>query len=296
MKTIVWITVFLCCFSNQIFSQITDKIQEDTLQENQLTVKYKQVDTVDLYLYIYYPPNYNKKKKYPAIVFYFGGGWKWGSYKQFEPHAKYFADRGMIGILVDYRVKNKHKTTPFDAVKDAKSSIRFLRENAKELNINKRKIVAAGGSAGGHLAAAAGNIIGLEEEVEDLSISSRPDALVLFNPVFDNGPEGYGYDRIGERYKEISPIHNIRKGAPPTIVFLGTADKLIPVKTAFTYKNKMEDVGSRCDLFLYKEQKHGFFKFEEEFYKRTLYEADMFLVSLGYLKGEPTFTIGNQTD
>ena len=162
MKKIVWVIVFLFCFSNHTFSQITDKIQEDTLQENQLIVKYKQVDTVDLYLYIYYPPNYNKKKKYPAIVFYFGGGWKWGSYKQFEPHAKYFADRGMIGILVDYRVKNEHKTTPFDAVKDAKSSIRFLRGNAKELNIKKKKIVAAGGSAGGHLAAAAGNIIGLE--------------------------------------------------------------------------------------------------------------------------------------
>ena len=253
MKTIVWITVFLCSFSNHIFGQITDEIREDRQQENQLTVKYKQIDTVDLHLYIYYPPNYSKKKKYPAILFYFGGGWKWGSYKQFEPHAKYFADRGMIGILVDYRVKNKHKTTPFDAVKDAKSSIRFLRENANKLNINKRKIVAAGGSAGGHMAAAAGNIIGLEEEVEDLSISSRPDALVLFNPVFDNGPEGYGYDRIGERYKEISPIHNIRKGAPPTIVFLGTADILIPVETALAYKNKMEDVGSRCDLFLYKD-------------------------------------------
>ena len=75
---------------------------------------------------------------------------------------------------------------------------------------------------------------------------------------------------------------------------MGTADKLIPVETALAYKNKMEDVGGRCDLFLYKDQKHGFFKFEEEFYKKTLYEADMFLVSLGYIKGEPTFTIENK--
>ena len=111
MKTIVWITVLLCSFSNHIFGQITDEIREDRQQENQLKVKYKQVDTVDLYLYIYYPPNYNKRKKYPAILFYFGGGWKWGNYKQFEPHARYFADRGIIGILVDYRVKNKHKTS-----------------------------------------------------------------------------------------------------------------------------------------------------------------------------------------
>ena len=76
---IVWITVFLCHFSSHTFSQKADKIQEDTQQENQLTVKYKQGDIVDLYLYIHYTSDYNKKKKYPAIVFLFGGGWKWGA-------------------------------------------------------------------------------------------------------------------------------------------------------------------------------------------------------------------------
>ena len=197
----------------------------------------------------------------------------------------------MITVLAAYRVNSLPPTTPFEAVKDAKSAIRFLRKYADELNIDPQKIVASGGSAGGHLAAATGTLPGLDELGEDLNISSKADALVLFNPVFDNGPDGYGYDRIGERYLEISPLHNIRENTPPTIVFLGTEDKLIPVKTAENYKAKMEEIGSRCDLHLYAEAKHGFFnksKSKGKFFKLTVRETDLFLVSLGFLKGEPT--------
>ncbi|MDB4584520.1 dienelactone hydrolase family protein, partial [Draconibacterium sp.] len=108
--------------------------------------------------------------------------------------------------------------------------------------------------------------------------------------VFDNGPNGFEYKRMGERWQEISPAHNITKGAPPTIVFLGKEDHLIPVSTAESYKAKMEEVGSRCDLFLYDEAGHGFFnntKYDGEFYLKTVHEADLFLESLGYLKGKP---------
>jgi len=98
--------------------------------------------------------------------------------------------------------------------------------------------VASGGSAGGHLAAAAANVPGLNDPNDNLKISAIPNALVLYNPFFDNGPTGYGYERIGERYPEISPIHNIRKKAPPSTVFLGTKDQLIPVETAKLFKQK----------------------------------------------------------
>ena len=114
----------------------------------------------------------------------------------------------------------------------------------------------------------------------------------VFNPVFDNGPEGYGHSRVKERFREISPMHNLSKETPPTIVFLGTKDKLIPVSTAQKYKQLMEKAGRRCDLHLYKDQPHGFFngptrkgKFNE-YYLQTVTAMDRFLVSLGYLKGE----------
>ena len=100
-----------------------------------------------------------------------------------------------------------------------------------KLGVDPQRIGAGGGSAGGHVAAAVATVPGLNEEGEDLSTSCLPDALVLFNPVYDNGPEGFGYTKVKERYKEISPMHNLREGMPPTIVFLGDQDKLIPVST-----------------------------------------------------------------
>lgn len=255
---------------------------------NVLEKVYKKIDTTTLKLTFYYPEKYQADKTYPAMIFFFGGGWNGGSVDQFRPHANYFSKRGLICVLADYRVKTRQGTTPFDAVKDAKSAIRYLRKNAAELGIDPNKIIASGGSAGGHLAAAAGNVSGLEEAGEDLSVSSKPNALVLFNPVYDNGPKGYGYNRIGERYPEISPMHNIRKGAPPTITFLGTKDALIPVETAREYCRRMKEVGARCDLFLYEGQKHGFFnKRNESYYRKTVFQADQFLAALGYLQGEP---------
>lgn len=255
-------------------------------------ILYKQVDTTKLYMEVYYPEALNTTKEYPAIVFFFGGGWNGGSLEQFEPHANYFSKRGTICFIADYRVKSRQKTTPFESLKDAKSAIRFIRKNANKFHVDTSKIVASGGSAGGHLAAATALIEGYNESTDNLSVSCVPNALVLFNPVIDNGPGGYGYGRIGAAYKDFSPLHNIRKGAPPTIFFLGTKDRLIPVETAKYYQKVMEKVNSRCDLHLYEGQGHGFFNYKHfEYYKKTVSEADKFLQSIGYLTSEPQIEI-----
>ena len=169
-------------------------------------------------------------------------------------------------------------------MKDAKSAIRYIRGNADKLNVDSSQIIAAGGSAGGHLAAATALIDDYNEKTDNLSVSCIPNALVLFNPVIDNGPGGYGFDRIGENYKNFSPLHNINTGTPPTIIFLGTKDRLIPVQTAKYYQKVMEKVNSQCELFLYKGQGHGFFNYKSfKYYKKTVTEADLFLQKLGFL-------------
>ena len=214
-------------------------------------VVYKQIDSTLLNLHVYKPLNFQKDSIYNCIVFFHGGGWNNGSPKMFKRQSMYFASRGMIAIAAEYRIKNKHNTTPFEAVEDAKSAIRFVRENAKELNINPNMIVAGGGSAGGHLAAACGNIEGLDNPKENLKISSVPNALVLLNPVIDNGPNAFGYRRFKNRYTEISPIHNISKGAPPTLILIGTKDKIIPV---MHYKIPQKSLKTRHMLVIKKER------------------------------------------
>ncbi|MGV3660117.1 MAG: alpha/beta hydrolase, partial [Prosthecobacter sp.] len=84
----------------------------------------------------------------PCVVFFFGGGWKSGSYLQFVPQAEYLASRGIVAACADYRILNVHKTLPDKAVEDAKSAIRWVRGHASEFNVDPGKIVASGGSAG----------------------------------------------------------------------------------------------------------------------------------------------------
>ncbi|UXX81024.1 alpha/beta hydrolase [Reichenbachiella carrageenanivorans] len=245
---------------------------------------YKQVDTTELFLEVYYPSQVEEAKAYPALVFFFGGGWISGDRMHFIHHAEYFAQRGLVCFLVDYRTKNQNGTTPFESLKDAKSAMRFIRKNAERFHVDSTQIIASGGSAGGHLAAATALVEGYNDDGDDSSQSCIPDALVLFNPVIDNGPGGYGYGRIGEDYRFFSPLHNIKKGAPPTLIMLGTNDKLIPVVTAQYYQKVMDVVGSRCDLRLYEGGTHGFFNYGHgKFYEQTLMDVDSFLVSLGYL-------------
>ena len=256
--------------------------------EGSKAIQYKHVGDANLFLHVFSPKGHKLPDSRPAIVFFFGGGWNGGTPKQFEPHCQYLAGRGMVAITAEYRVKIRNKTTPFECVKDGKSAIRWVRANADKLGVDSSRVAAGGGSAGGHVAAATGNCSGLEEKGEDLKMSSKPDALVLFNPVYDNGSKGYGYDRVKPRWKEISPMHNIGKGSPPTIVFLGTKDKLIPVSTAEDYQKRMKDVGSRSELHLYKDATHGFFNKGKkgDHYPDTIAKMDKFLVSLGWLKGE----------
>ena len=253
-------------------------------------ITYRTVGDVKLQLHVFEPKGHKPGDQRPAIVFFFGGGWVGGSPSQFYPHCAYLAGRGMVAMSAEYRVRSRHKTPPFECVKDGKAAVRWIRKNAKKLGIDPNKVAAGGGSAGGHVAAATATVPGLDAKEDDTAISARPNALVLFNPVYDNGPKGYGYDRVKDRYKEISPIHNIRKGIPPAIVFLGTKDKLIPVSTGKSFREKMKAVGSRSELMLFEGATHGFFnkgRGDGSAYRQTVQAMDAFLTSLGFLQKQP---------
>tara|TARA_B100000925_G_scaffold214555_1_gene163870 strand:- start:350 stop:1177 length:828 start_codon:yes stop_codon:yes gene_type:complete len=244
---------------------------------------YKSTEQTDLNLFIYNPVDFDKSQTYNCIVFFHGGGWNSGDYKQFERQSIYFASRGMVAISVEYRIRNKHGTSPIQAMEDAKSAIRFIRLNAELFSINPNRIAAAGGSAGGHLAAVAGNIDLFDNSSEDLTISSKPDLLILYNPVLHYGRKWGWIDNPSSA----SPYENLSEGAPPTIILTGTKDKIVPVELIENYKKRMEAVGSRCDVIFYEGAEHAFFNKGQDFID-TLYKSDIFLKSNWYLSGPPT--------
>lgn len=249
---------------------------------------YKQTKTRPLSLSCIHQQHPLRKGKMPAVIFFFGGGWNSGTPDQFLQQALYLADKGMIAVLADYRTKNKDGVTPAECISDAKSAMRYLKAHAGELGIDTARIAASGGSAGGHLAIATATIRAFNAPEDDLSISPVPSALVLFNPVLDNGPDGgYGYERVKAYYQDFSPAHNIRPNMPPTLVMLGNKDHLIPTSTMLRFQEQMTEKGNICHVSFYSAQKHGFFNYREgsdnRFFRLTMDETVAFLKFLKFI-------------
>ena len=255
-------------------------------------VEYKKTAKSPLHLHMFFPKDYNPKKdSRPAIVFFFGGGWSGGSPSQFYPFSKHLASQGIVAIAAEYRTKKSHGTNPDSCIKDGKSAIRWIRAHAKEYGVDPKRIAAGGGSAGGHVAAATGTTTTIVEKGEDSSISSWPNALVLFNPVLDNGPKGYGHSRVKDYWQDFSPMHNMDKNVPPSIFFLGTKDNLIPVETGEKWNQLVKAQGQKSELHLWEGQPHGFFNYGKtkgpnggKVYNEILNKMAAFLKEINFIK------------
>jgi acetyl esterase len=247
-------------------------------------IVYKQVDGRALELRVFLPEGWTPADHRACFHIIHGGGWGGMDPSRMYPFASDFADRhGMVGISVQYRLYKPGSTTVFECVKDARSSVRHVRAHAAELGIDPGKIVVSGGSAGGHLAASTALFDGVDEAGDDLSVSCRPDALILLFPVIDTSPEGYGNAKIGERWRELSPVHHVRAGLPPTLVFHGTGDTVTPFAGAKAFQEAMLAAGNRCGLDVHEGGKHGYLMFEETLYEDTLGKSAAFLASLGFI-------------
>lgn len=250
-----------------------------------LLVPYKTLaDGTVLNLHVFEPDGEAPKDGRPAIVFFFGGGWVNGSPSQFYPQCRHLVERGFIAMAAEYRIKSKHNSTVPQSVADGKSAIRYVRAHAKELGINPDKIIAGGGSAGGHVAACTGTLPDYDEAGEDMSISSIPNAMILMNPVIDTTPAGYtGKMLPTEGDRSLSPVHHVTKDTPPTLICHGTADPTVPYENVVRFKKVMADAGSRCVLDSYEGAKHGFFnpgREDGKYYPKTLAAIDAFIDSL----------------
>ncbi len=254
---------------------------------------YKQIGERKLHIYVTKPQDWSAEQRRPAIVFFHGGGWVGGAPGQFDEHAAYFASRGLVCFQVEYRLLDRKSNAPPETcIEDAVDAMHWVRSRSDEFGIDPSRIASAGGSAGGHLAAYVGTVVSGENET-DKATTAKSNAMLLFNPVYDNGPGGWGTARVGERYPEFSPAHNLSADDPPSIVFLGTEDKLIPVATAEKFRDRCLELGVDSKLVTFQGQEHGFFNSGRDggrWYYETTLAADQFLQKLGWLSGEATLT------
>ena len=259
---------------------------------NKAVAVYKTTPQGDLRINLYFPPDWRDTDRRPAIVFFFGGSCATGSPAQYATTAEYFATRGLVAASAEYRIESVHHTPPEACAEDARSAIRWLRMNARRLGIDVGRVIAGGGSSGASIAAFAAYNTAFESASEDKSISSKPDALVLINPAL--GFPDHGPLTPEQRAAAQGPLGilianwKVAKGGPPAILFFGTEDAFLEKGRDFA--RQLIAAGIRAELYTAAGQQHAFFTRSESspWHALVLRQADLFLSSLGYLKGDPT--------
>lgn len=257
---------------NRVLVPIAEKLKPTR------TVIYKTIGNRELHLHIFEPKGHQATDRRPVILAIHGGGWTGGNAQSFFPFAAHFVEGGVVGMSVEYRLKsNQNGTTVFDCVRDVRSAIRWIRRNSKSWGIDEKRIVALGGSAGGHLAASAALFDEFNEDDDDLNISARPDYLILMNPVIDTSSQGYGQAKIGERWRELSPVHNVKSGLPPTLIFHGTADAVTPYVGAREFHERSIGKGNSSKLVTHSGGRHGYIIFDIAEFNNAMNTMSAFL-------------------
>ncbi len=225
---------------------------------------YKTVDTFTLKVDIFYTDQALSRENNTAIVFFHGGGWAYGKPDEFFTTCERYAKMGIVTFSVDYRLSIDNgevpsKTiSPIECVMDAKSAMRWVRENAGKFNIGTNKIVASGQSAGGHLALSTAMIDEYNEKTDNLAIPCRPDAVLLFSACV-NTVESWCDMLLADRRDKIwsiSPTHHMKPGLPPMIEFHGLDDEQVPKWTVQHMETEMKKLGNYFEQHMYEGRKH----------------------------------------
>lgn len=229
-------------------------------RESHIIETYKNVDGFKLEMHLFLPDTSVFKGNRPTIVYFHGGSWSEGKPDWFFETAKEYAKQGWVATAVEYRIKGRQGTYPFEAVKDAKSAIRWLRENSEKYKIDPNKIVATGNSAGGHLSIAISLVDNWNEKTDDISISPVPNVVIVNSAVYDLTTYSNRwiteYDENKDLVKEISPNNLIKKTSTKFLLIHGEQDRNCPYSTADYFYNKMKSLGNNVELHSIKDGEH----------------------------------------
>jgi len=227
----------------------------------------------------------NNAKGAAAILVVSGG---WSSEHKF-PAKFVFVDelltRGYTVFAVVHGSQPQY-TVP-EIIQDVNRAVRFIRHHARDYKIEPGRLGIYGASSGGHLAlmqamaGAMGDPIA-EDPVE--KVSSRVQAVACFFPPTDflnygkPGEVALGrgvlaglepafkfreFDAKTKTFvsvtdekqilkigREISPVYHVSKGAPPTLIFHGEADKLVPIQQSKLLVEKLKEKGVEAKLIV----------------------------------------------
>ena len=221
---------------------------------------------------IYLPANRNKDSTKVLLLIH-GGSWANGDKKEFDRYIgslqKFLPGYAIVNI--NYRLVYAQRNIFPAQLQDIDAVIDFIDRKVDEFEINADKIVILGASAGAHL----GLLKAYKENTDD-----RIKAVVdLFGPsdlawLYHHHPFsqmsqsllqnflGVSYTEDPALYKEASPINYVSSQSPPTIIFHGGADYVVPVNESKRLQNKLDSAHVKNELIVYAQGQHGLYNID----------------------------------
>jgi acetyl esterase len=260
------------------------------------TRPYKKVTGSELHVDVFRPDHPRPPAGHPVIAFFHGGGWVFGRPAEFHDACRRYAAKGFVTFSFQYRLSVKADgtyphpgITLVESVKDARSAIRWLRANAAELGIDPVRIVVAGQSAGGQLAWGTVLFDTINEADDDLQISPRADALLLYSSNY-NTIEAWAdviMDRRRSEIWSVSPYHNLKAGLPPALAFHGNKDSMVGLYIAQRFAARTRELGNPFELVTLDGRDHylgeGSGTYARYFDEAILERTDEFLRQHGFM-------------
>lgn len=229
----------------------SSKVEDVSIKE----IVYKTYPDRELKLYI--APAVSAKAPTPVVCFIHGGGWRAGNPGSFRKHAMYVAKyAGFAGVSIGYSLAGQDGADISVTMQDLHDAVQYLRDHAKEYNLDVTRLAFAGSSAGGHLAA--------------MMALTEPDAKVLsgWSGIYDMESHlGYwsgGKDKEVKKYMLGGKGEKIRPYSPMLIIpddrqiaiqlFQGTGDASVHYSQAENFRDALEEVGQKtveCNIYPY---------------------------------------------
>ncbi|HEX5483828.1 MAG TPA: alpha/beta hydrolase [Terriglobia bacterium] len=160
---------------------------------------------------------------------------------------------GVTGILLKYRVPPQPGVARYKApLEDAQRAVGFVRDHARQWDINPNRIGVLGFSAGGNLAALLSNHFGERtyKPVDSADqVSCRPDFALLIYPAYlvDEKPQGF----------ELAPEIKVTPQTPPTFL-VQAEDDPVHVENSVFYFLALKDAKVPAEMHLYAKGGHGY--------------------------------------
>jgi acetyl esterase/lipase len=224
-------------FVHEVFTgQNEIKVHENIVYRSTTTFDGRPID---LKLDIYEPTrdenvsNHDTRRERPVVMWMFGGAWVFGNKDQMDAYARDSAERGYVGVTIDYRIRSAGAdivAAAWDAYDDAVAAVDWLKAHAGEYGLDPDAIVAGGISAG------AINAMHLLYAPGTRGPATSPVAGgVAISGLSFTGPTGVD---------------------PPSIMFEGTADAIVPYSAAKNTCTQATNAGSECNWHEYEGAGH----------------------------------------